>query len=114
MRLSRSIGDAVDLDDSAHGTVLWAWPHRTVHRLTFIAVMSQRLALLSPEVAADNDGTGTYLVSFAIQATTHPALIPQEVAGHRRRHPRIPAAEGSKAPARAGNPRRSRVFMQRS
>jgi hypothetical protein len=59
MRLSRSIGDAVDLDDSAHGTVLWAWPHRTVHRLTFIAVMSQRLALLSPEVAADNDGSGS-------------------------------------------------------
>jgi hypothetical protein len=34
--------------------------------------------------------------SFSIQATPHPARIPQEVAGNRRRHPRIPATEGSK------------------
>ena len=39
--------------------------------------------------------------------TSHPALIPHEVAGGPRPHPLIPATAPSKSPARAGNPRLS-------
>jgi hypothetical protein len=42
--------------------------------------------------------------SFATQATPYPALIPREVAGNPRRHPRIPARPSSKDRLAAGIP----------
>jgi hypothetical protein len=52
------------------------------------------LASLNPELAAQT--TARFPASFATQATPHPALIPQEVAGKPRRHLRIPARPSSK------------------
>jgi len=49
----------------------------------------------------------TIFGTFTIEATTDPALIPEEVAGSSRRRPRIPATPGSERPALAGNPRLS-------
>jgi hypothetical protein len=47
-----------------------------------------------------------------MQATAHPALIPQEAPGSSRTHPRIPAARGSERPAHGGNPRLSPLSAQ--
>src|SRR6266498_2801564 len=44
---------------------------------------------------------------LSAKTTVHPALVPQEVGGTSRRHPRIPATARSKSPALAGNPRLS-------
>jgi len=52
------------------------------------------------------------LDTFTIEATTHPALIPQEAAGSSRWRPRIPATARSKEPALAGNPRLSPLSPQ--
>jgi hypothetical protein len=54
-----------------------------------------------------------YPASFASQATPHPALIPHEVAGNPRRHPRIPARPSSKGPAAAGIPAYTRSARKR-
>ena len=43
--------------------------------------------------------------SLAIETTTHPALIPQEVAGTSRQYPLNPATRRSESPGVAGNPR---------
>jgi hypothetical protein len=42
--------------------------------------------------------------SFAEKATTHPALIPQEVPGSSRKAPRIPATLGQNALVSPGSP----------
>jgi hypothetical protein len=41
---------------------------------------------------------GTHSGPLSIQTTIHPALIPHEVAGSSRRHPRIPASDAEKTP----------------
>ena len=46
-------------------------------------------------------------VRFPERQRSITALIPQEVAGGSRRHPRIPATPGAERPAHAMNPRRS-------
>jgi hypothetical protein len=46
-------------------------------------------------------------VLFATLATTHPALIPQEVPGSSRTAPQIPATPEAESPALGGNPRLS-------
>jgi hypothetical protein len=46
------------------------------------------------------------------KTTTHPALIPQEVAGSSRPYPAIPATPVSKDPAHGGNPRLSPLNPQ--
>jgi hypothetical protein len=45
--------------------------------------------------------------SLAIETTTHPGLIPQEVAGTSRQYPLNAATRRSESPAVAGNPRLS-------
>ena len=50
-----------------------------------------------------------YSCTEETRATSHPALIPHEVAVSSRVDPLIPIAQGSKRPARAGNPRHPRV-----
>jgi hypothetical protein len=46
-------------------------------------------------------------VLFATLATTHPALIPQEVPGSSRTAPQIPATPEAESPALGRNPRLS-------
>jgi hypothetical protein len=48
-------------------------------------------------------------VLFATLATTHPALIRQEVPGSSRTAPQIPATPEAESPALGGNPRLSPV-----
>jgi len=50
--------------------------------------------------------------SFAIKATPHPALIPQEAAASSRRWPAIPATPRAEHPASDGNPRLSPLRPQ--
>jgi hypothetical protein len=56
-------------------------------------------------------GRHSYLWLSA-KTTTHPALIPQEVGGNSRPHPRIPATPALKRPAHRGNPRLSPLSSQ--
>ena len=58
------------------------------------------------------DTASSAVSSLAIETTTHPALIPQELAGTSRQYPLIPATRRSESPAVGGNPRRSPLSPQ--
>lgn len=54
---------------------------------------------------SSDDASCAHARPFTDKTTSHPALIPHEIAGSARLDPLVPVAQGSKSPALASNPR---------